>query len=161
MLTLLDRYILKQYLLTFFGILFLFIPIGILASLAEKINKIIDNQVPMDEVIDYYLNFTLVLGNMLMPILLFLAIIFFTSRLTARTEVVAILSSGVSYRRFLRPYFIGATFVAILIFAMGNFLFLKQVQVITDLRAVIFTITKKIETLEISLIRLMIISLCM
>ena len=76
MLTLLDRYILKQYLLTFFGILFLFIPIGILASLAEKINKIIDNQVPMDEVIDYYLNFTLVLGNMLMPILLFLAIIF-------------------------------------------------------------------------------------
>ena len=121
MLTLLDRYILKQYLLTFFGILFLFIPIGILASLAEKINKIIDNQVPMEEVVDYYLNFTLVLGNMLMPILLFLAIIFFTSRLTARTEVVAILSSGVSYRRFLRPYFIGATFVAILIFAMGNF----------------------------------------
>ena len=121
MLTLLDRYILKQYLLTFFGILFLFIPIGILASLAEKINMIIDNQVPMNEVIDYYLNFTLVLGNMLMPILLFLAIIFFTSRLTARTEVVAILSSGVSYRRFLRPYFIGATFVAILIFAMGNF----------------------------------------
>jgi lipopolysaccharide export system permease protein len=52
MITLLDRYILKQYLLTFFGILFLFIPIGILASLAEKINKIIDNQVPMDEVID-------------------------------------------------------------------------------------------------------------
>ena len=68
MLTLLDRYILKQYLLTFFGILFLFIPIGILASLAEKINKIIDNQVPMNEVIDYYLNFTLVLGNMLRPI---------------------------------------------------------------------------------------------
>lgn len=121
-LTIIDKYILKRYLLTFFGILFLFVPIGILASLAEKVNKILESKATAEEIWTYYGNFTLVLGNMLMPILLFLAIIFFTSRLSARSEVVAILSSGISFQRFLRPYLIGATFVALLIFLMSNFI---------------------------------------
>lgn len=121
-LTIIDKYILKRYLLTFFGILFLFVPIGILASLAEKVNKILESKASASEIWAYYGNFTLVLGNMLMPILLFLAIIFFTSRLSARTEVVAILSSGISFQRFLRPYLIGASLVALLIFVMSNFI---------------------------------------
>ncbi|GLU45564.1 LptF/LptG family permease [Allomuricauda sp. NBRC 101325] len=122
MLTILDRYILKRYLVTFLGMLMLFVPIGIMANLAEKIGKIIDNEAPLSEVIVFYGNFTLVIGNLLLPIFLFLSIIFFTSKLASNTEVVAILSSGVSYSRFLRPYFIGATLVAILIFMMGMFI---------------------------------------
>ncbi|NJB37998.1 LptF/LptG family permease [Croceivirga sp. JEA036] len=122
MLTILDKYILKRYLVTFIGIMLLFIPIGIMISLAEKIGKIIDNEAPLAEVIVFYGNFSLVLGNLLMPILLFLSIIFFTSKLASNTEIVAMLSSGISYQRFLRPYFIGATFVAILIFMMGQFI---------------------------------------
>lgn len=122
MLTILDRYILKRYLVTFMGMLLLFVPIGIMANLAEKIGKIIDNEAPLSEVIVFYGNFTLVIGNLLLPIFLFLSIIFFTSKLASNTEIVAILSSGVSYWRFLRPYFIGATLVAILIFMMGMFI---------------------------------------
>ncbi|WP_108425795.1 LptF/LptG family permease [Flagellimonas amoyensis] len=122
MLTILDRYILKRYLITFMGMLMLFVPIGIMANLAEKIGKIIDNEAPLSEVIVFYGNFTLVIGNLLLPIFLFLSIIFFTSKLASNTEIVAILSSGVSYSRFLRPYFIGATLVAILIFMMGMFI---------------------------------------
>ncbi|MCB0372721.1 MAG: LptF/LptG family permease [Muricauda sp.] len=122
MLTILDRYILKRYLVTFLGMLMLFVPIGIMANLAEKIGKIIDNEAPLSEVIVFYGNFTLVIGNLLLPIFLFLSIIFFTSKLASNTEIVAILSSGVSYWRFLRPYFIGATLVAILIFLMGMFI---------------------------------------
>nr|WP_299074507.1 LptF/LptG family permease [uncultured Allomuricauda sp.] len=122
MLTILDKYILKRYLVTFLGMLLLFVPIGIMANLAEKIGKIIDNEAPLSEVIVFYGNFTLVIGNLLLPIFLFLSIIFFTSKLASNTEIVAILSSGVSYTRFLRPYFIGATFVAILIFMMGMFI---------------------------------------
>lgn len=122
MLTILDKYILKRYLVTFLGMLLLFVPIGIMANLAEKIGKIIDNEAPLSEVIVFYGNFTLVIGNLLLPIFLFLSIIFFTSKLAGNTEIVAILSSGVSYARFLRPYFIGATFVAILIFMMGMFI---------------------------------------
>lgn len=67
-LTIIDKYILKRYLLTFFGILFLFVPIGILASLAEKVNKILESKATAEEIWTYYGNFTLVLGNMLMPI---------------------------------------------------------------------------------------------
>jgi lipopolysaccharide export system permease protein len=122
MLTILDKYILKRYLVTFLGIMLLFIPIGIMISLAEKIGKIIDNEAPLSEVIVFYGNFSLVLGNLLMPILLFLSIIFFTSKLASNTEIVAMLSSGISYWRFLRPYFIGASIVAILIFLMGQFI---------------------------------------
>ncbi|MET1260874.1 LptF/LptG family permease [Flagellimonas sp. DF-77] len=122
MLTILDRYILKRYIVTFMGMLLLFVPIGIMANLAEKIGKIIDNEAPLAEVIVFYGNFTLVIGNLLLPIFLFLSIIFFTSKLAGNTEIVAILSSGVSYWRFLRPYMIGASLVAILIFMMGMFI---------------------------------------
>ncbi len=122
MFTILDRYILKRYLITFLGMLLLFVPIGIMANLAEKIGKIIDNEAPLAEVIVFYGNFTLVIGNLLLPIFLFLSIIFFTSKLASNTEIVAILSSGVSFWRFLRPYFVGATLVAILIFMMGMFI---------------------------------------
>lgn len=122
MLTILDKYILKRYLVTFAAMLLLFVPIGIMASLAEKVGKIIDNEAPLGEVIVYYANFTLVIGNLLLPIFLFLSIIFFTSKLAGNTEIVAILSSGVSYGRFLRPYLIGASLVALLIFLMGMFI---------------------------------------
>ena len=71
MLTIIDRYILKRYLLTLTGMILLFIPIGIMASLAEKIGKIIDNEAPLQEVIEYYGNFTLVIGNLLLPVFLF------------------------------------------------------------------------------------------
>ncbi|MEM9001344.1 MAG: LptF/LptG family permease [Bacteroidota bacterium] len=122
MLSILDKYILKRYLFTFLGMILLFVPIGIMANLAEKIGKIIDNEAPLGEVIVFYGNFTLVIGYLLIPIFLFLSIIFFTSKLASNTEIVAILSSGVSYWRFLRPYLIGATLVALLIFLMGMFI---------------------------------------
>lgn len=108
--------------MTFFGLLLLFIPIGIMVNLAEKIGKIVDSEAPLSEVLEFYGNFAIVIGNLLLPIFLFLAIIFFTSKLSGNSEIVAILSSGVSYGRFLRPYFIGTTIIAIFIFVMGMFI---------------------------------------
>ncbi len=102
--------------------LLLFIPIGIMANLAEQIGKMIDNEAPVNEIIIYYLNFTIYIGSLLFPIFLFLSIIFFTSKLTSNTEIVAILSSGVSFGRFLRPYFIGATIIALLMLVMAMFI---------------------------------------
>ncbi|XHP72580.1 Lipopolysaccharide export system permease protein LptG [Arenibacter antarcticus] len=122
MLTIIDKYILKRYLVTFFVMLMLFVPIGIMANLAEQIGKMIDNEVPLAEIIMYYWNFTLVIGNLLFPIFLFLSVIFFTSKLANNTEIVAILSSGVSYGRFLRPYMIGATIIALIMFFMNMFI---------------------------------------
>ena len=118
----LDWYILKRYLGTFLTMLALFIPIGITVDLAEKIDKILLNEVPFIEVVIYYLNFTVYFANLLFPLFLFLSVIWFTSKLANNTEVIAFLSSGVSFYRFLRPYIIGATIVCVGAFILGTYL---------------------------------------
>ncbi|WP_442969056.1 LptF/LptG family permease [Psychroserpens sp.] len=102
--------------------LLLFIPIGITVNLAEKIGKILDREVPFTAVAQYYLDFTVYFANLLLPIFLFISVIWFTSKLANNTEIVAFLSSGVSFWRFLRPYMIGATIVALLALVMGLYL---------------------------------------
>ncbi|ARV10654.1 hypothetical protein BTO05_13805 [Winogradskyella sp. PC-19] len=124
----LDWYILKRYLFTFLMMLLLFIPIAIMVHLAEKIGKIISNDVPFDELALYLLNFTIYFANLLFPLFLFLSVIFFTSKLARNTEIVAFLSSGVSFTRFLRPYIIGATIVALMALGLGMFLAPKASQ---------------------------------
>ncbi|AIY13523.1 MULTISPECIES: LptF/LptG family permease [Cellulophaga] len=120
--TILDRYILKRYLVTFSVMLLLFIPIGIMVHLSEQFNKMQDNDAPVDEILMYLGNFSIYIGSMLLPIFLFLSVIFFTSKLASNTEIVAMLSSGISYGRFLRPYIIGAVIVAIFMLLMGMFI---------------------------------------
>nr|WP_321230858.1 LptF/LptG family permease [uncultured Psychroserpens sp.] len=118
----LDWYILKRYLFTFLMMLLLFIPIGITVNLAEKIDKILEQEVPFGAVAQYYLDFTIYFANLLYPIFLFISVIWFTSKLANNTEIVAFLSSGVSFWRFLRPYMIGATIIAGLALIMGLYL---------------------------------------
>ncbi|WP_372918519.1 LptF/LptG family permease [Salegentibacter sp.] len=118
----LDWYILKRYLGTFFLMLLLFIPIGITVNLAEKIDKILENEVPFIEVALYYLDFTVYFANLLFPLFLFLSVIWFTSKLANNTEIIAFLSSGVSFYRFLRPYLIGATIVCGLALVLSMYL---------------------------------------
>ena len=121
MLTILDKYILKQYLSTFSVMLLLFIPIGVTIDVSEKVNKMIENKVPFSEIASYYGDFVIYFANMLFPIFLFLSIIWFTSKLANKTEIIAILSSGISFTRFLRPYLISASIVSIVALVMGIF----------------------------------------
>ena len=102
--------------------LLLFIPIGITVNLAEKIGKMLEKEVPFSAVAMYYLDFTIYFANLLFPLFLFLSVIFFTSKLANNTEIVAFLSSGVSFTRFLRPYMIGATIVSIFALVLGMYL---------------------------------------
>lgn len=117
-----DWYILKRYLGTFFVMILLFIPIGIVIELTEKINKILENKVPINEILIYFVNFSIYFANILFPIFLFISIIWFTSKLANNTEIVAILSSGISFTRFLRPYIVGALFISALAMVMGFYL---------------------------------------
>lgn len=117
-----DWYILKRYLGTFFVMLLLFIPIGIAIDVADRINKILESKVPIEAVLSYYLDFTVYFANMLFPIFLFISIIWFTSKLASNTEIVAILSSGISYNRFLRPYVVGATVISLIALIFGFFI---------------------------------------
>lgn len=117
-----DWYILKRYLATFSVMLLMFIPIGIVIDVSEKVNRMLENKVPLIEIAQYYLDFTIYFANILFPIFLFLSVIWFTSKLANNTEIIAILSSGISFTRFLRPYIIGATIVSIFALIMGFFI---------------------------------------
>ena len=117
-----DKYILKRYLVTFSVMLIMFIPIGIVIDVSEKVNKMIEKKVPLKDILIYYGDFTVYFANLLFPIFLFLSIIWFTSKLANNTEIIAILSSGISYSRFLRPFMFGAVIVCIFALLMGFFL---------------------------------------
>ena len=134
MLKIIDKYILKRYLATFVVMLLLFIPIGIVIDVAEKINKILESKVPFKAVAIYYLDFTIYFANLLFPIFLFLSVIWFTSKLANNTEIIAILSSGISFTRFLRPYILGATMVSVFALIMGFFLVPKASKGFNDFR---------------------------
>ena len=121
-----DRYIILKYLSTFSVMLLLFIPIGIMVDIAEKIDKFKENEVPSSAIIDYYYDFTWYFGNLLFPIFLFLAVIWFTSKLANNTEVIALLSSGISFSRFMRPYLISASIIALFAFFAGMFVVPKS-----------------------------------
>ncbi|MCH1444208.1 MAG: LptF/LptG family permease [Flavobacteriaceae bacterium] len=121
-----DKYIIKQYLTTFFVMFGLFIPIGIMVDFAEKIDKFRENEVPGDLIISYYIDFVWYFGSQLYPVFLFLAVIFFTSRLANNTEITAILSSGLSFQRFTKPFFISASIIVSFALFSGMFIVPKS-----------------------------------
>lgn len=134
MLKIIDKYILKRYLATFTVMLLMFVPIGIVIDVSEKVNKMIENKVPIKAIANYYFYFTIHFANFLFPIFLFLSIIWFTSKLANNTEIIAILSSGISFTRFLRPYLLGATIVSFGALVMGFFLAPKANEVYNNFR---------------------------
>ena len=121
-----DKYIIKKYLSTFLIMFGLFIPIGIMVDFAEKIDKFRENEVPADLILSYYVDFVWYFGSQLYPVFLFLAVIFFTSRLASNTEITAILSSGLSFRRFAKPYFISALIIVVFALFSGMFIVPKS-----------------------------------
>lgn len=109
----LDWYIMKKFISTFFMALLLIIVIVIIFDISEKIDDFVQHEVPLKEiVVDYYINFIPYFMNMFSPMFIFITVIFFTSRMAANTEIVAILSCGVSFHRFVRPYLVSAALIA-------------------------------------------------
>jgi lipopolysaccharide export system permease protein len=106
----------------------LFIPIGIMVDFAEKIDKFRENEVPGDLILSYYIDFVWYFGSQLYPVFLFLAVIFFTSRLASNTEITAILSSGLSFQRFSKPYFISTSLIVVFALIAGMFIVPKSNQ---------------------------------
>ena len=123
-----DKYIIKKYLSTFFVMFGLFIPIGIMVDFAEKIDKFRENEVSVDLILNYYIDFVWYFGSQLYPVFLFLAVIFFTSRLATNTEITAILSSGLSFQRFSKPYFISTSLIVVFALIAGMFIVPKSNQ---------------------------------
>ena len=129
-----DRYIIVKYISTFLVMLVMFIPVGIMVDMAEKIDKFKENEVPISAIVDYYYDFTWYFANLLFPIFLFLAVIWFTSKLANNTEVIALLSSGISFNRFIRPFMISALIIGVFAFFAGMFIVPKSNQRFNEFR---------------------------
>ncbi len=118
----LDWYILRQYLVTFFFCLLLFTVIGVVIDVSEKTDDFVKSKLPVIRIItDYYFGFIPRIDALLFPLFVFIAVIYFTSRLAARSEVIAILSSGVSFRRFLMPYLAGGLLLSAFLWGAYRF----------------------------------------
>lgn len=122
-LTILDRYIIKKFIGTFSVALLLIIVIVIIFDISEKIDDFVDNEVSFKEIaLTYYANFIPYFMNMFSAIFVFITVIFFTSKLAANSEIVAMLSGGISFRRLMVPYIISALIIAIFSLCLNNFI---------------------------------------
>jgi len=105
----------------------LIICIAIIFDLSEKMDNFLDNEAPLKAIIfDYYLNFIPYFANMFTSLFVFISVIFFTSRLAAKSETIAMFSGGISYERLLVPFFIAATVITVFSFVLGNYVIPKS-----------------------------------
>jgi len=122
MFTTLDRYILKKVLTTFFFVVIILVLIVTVIDLTDKIDKFSRNNVDASQIVSYYIDYIPWVAGLIAPITVFIAIVFVTSQMAARTEIIAILSSGVSFMRLLVPYFVGALILASLSFYLNGWI---------------------------------------
>lgn len=126
MLTRLDRYILKQFLGTFFFTIGLIVCITLVFDLSEKIDNFIEHDLGFVTIMtEYYIYFIPYFANLFSPLFIFVAVILFTSRMAYRSEIVAILSAGVSFYRLMVPYMIGSTILATTSLLLNHFVIPK------------------------------------
>ena len=118
----LDRYIIRKFLGTFFFTIALIVAIAVVFDLSEKIDDFLENDAPLRKIIfEYYLNFIPYFAVLFSPLFTFISVIYFTSRMAYNTEIIAILSSGVSFNRLLLPYFISAFALTVFSFTLNNY----------------------------------------
>lgn len=119
----LDRYIIKKFIGTFFVALLLIILIVIIFDISEKIDDFVDKEATFRAIVfEYYLNFIPYFVNMFSPLFVFITVIFFTSKLAGNSEIIAMLSGGVSFGRLMYPYFISALFIAMMSLCLNLFI---------------------------------------
>ncbi|MCU0409491.1 MAG: LptF/LptG family permease [Bacteroidales bacterium] len=120
---LIDMYIIRKFLGTFFFCIVLILAIAVVFDFAEKIDNFMEKQAPVKAIIfDYYLNFIPYFGTLFAPMFVFISVIFFTAKMAIHTEIIAILNGGMSFRRMMWPYFLSSFLIAVLTFVLTNFI---------------------------------------
>ena len=124
--TRIDRYIIYKFLGTYFFSIALIISITVIFDFNERIDKFTASNVPWFQIVfDYYLNFIPYFSNLFSPLFVFISVIFFTSKLADNSEIIAMMSTGMSFKRLLRPYMISATIIALTSFLLGAYVIPK------------------------------------
>ena len=130
---LIDKYIIRKFLGTFFFTITLILIIAVIFDFAEKVDNFMENEAPAKAIIfDYYMNFIPYFGILFTPLFVFISVIFFTSKMAVSNEIIAILNSGMSFRRMMWPYLISAVIIAIVAFSLTNFVIPRSNQKIIE-----------------------------
>ena len=117
----LDRYIIVKFLGTYFFAIVLIISIAVVFDINENIDRFINNKAPIEAIIfDYYLNFIPYYTNLFSPLFVFIAVIFFTSKLAENSEIIAMFSTGMSFKRLMVPYMISAAIISLVTFVLST-----------------------------------------
>lgn len=120
-LTIIDRYILGKFLGTYFLATALLLLVISMFDITEKLDAFLT--APLKETLfDYFASFLPYFANQLSPLFVFISVIFFTTKIADNSEIIAMLSSGITFRRLLRPYMIGAAIIAAMTFALSNYI---------------------------------------
>lgn len=121
----LDRYIIGKYLGTYFFSIILIISIAVVFDFNEHLDKFIEYNATAKGIFFYYVNFVPYYSNLFSQLFVFIAVIFFTTKLAENSEIIAMMSTGTSFNRLLRPYMIGAAVICILTYVMGAYVIPK------------------------------------
>ena len=119
---LIDRYILKKFLGAFVFVVLVIVSVICIIDITEKNEKFISNSLSFQQVFGYYMDFFPYIANMITPITVFIAVVFVTAKLASHTEIIAILSSGVSFVRLMVPYLIGALLIGAVSFVLTGWI---------------------------------------
>ena len=121
-----DAYIIKKFIGTYFYSIALIISISIVFDVNENLAKFSTNNAPLRAIVfDYYANFVPYFANLFSPLFVFIAVIFFTSKLAGNSEIIAMMACGMSFKRLLRPYMISAALISVLNFYLGAYIIPK------------------------------------
>ena len=132
----LDRYIINKFIGTYIYSIVLIISIAIVFDINENLAKFSTYGAPLKAIVfDYYANFVPYFSNLFSPLFVFIAVIFFTSKLAGNSEIIAMLAAGVSFKRLLRPYMISAALIAVVNFCLGAYVIPKGTIVRQDFEA--------------------------
>lgn len=116
-----DRYIIAKFLGTYIFAIALIISIAVVFDFNENLDRFVQNNAPMNRVFfDYYLNFIPYFSNLFSPLFVFISVIFFTTKLADNSEIIAMMSNGMSFNRIMRPYLISAAIVSLATFYLGS-----------------------------------------
>lgn len=139
MLTIIDKYVLKKLFSTFFVIITVFSMIAVVFDISEKIDDFLNDDVTVHQIVfEYYMGFVPWLFSLLAPILVFISVIYFTSKMASKTEIIPILASGISFKRFLRPYIIGGVILTILSLLMSHLIIPRTAKGKVEFEAIIY-----------------------
>lgn len=116
----LDNFILWKFLSTFIFAILILAVIACVIDYSQKVDDLVKNHAPFGATLFYFLNFIPHISALLFPLFIFISTIFFTSKMAYRSEIIAVLAAGISFKRFLRPYVVGAILLVIVSLIANN-----------------------------------------